>query len=67
MSHVVDISSFLGYRIRQVEVGAIITDPTGREPSVTVDDNTVAVRRGTMFVTEKVFNRLRYLVPEKQL
>ncbi len=67
MSYVVDISSFLGYRIRQVEVGAIISDPTGKEPSVTVDDSTVAVRRGTMYVTEKVFNRLREIVPEKQL
>lgn len=60
----VDISSFLGYRVTQVDAGTIVSDPTGKERDVTVDDNTVAVRRGTMFVTEKVFNRLCEDIPE---
>ncbi len=67
MINPIDISSFIGYRVRQVEIGTIISDPLGKESDVMVDDNTVAVRRGTMFVTEKVFNRLREIVPEKRL
>ncbi|AVA20659.1 hypothetical protein [Rhizobium sp. NXC24] len=66
MTGFVDLSSFTGFRVCQVEPGTIISDPLGKEPDVIVDDQTVAIRRGTMFVTERVFNLLRESVPEKR-
>ncbi len=66
MINPVDISSFIGYRVCQVETGTIITDPLGKAPDVTVDDNNVAVRGCTMFVTRKVFEGLQEAIPEKR-
>ncbi len=59
MSSVVDLSSFTSNQVVEVPVGTVIGDPLWNAPDVTVDDNTVAICRGKMFITDKVFSRLR--------